>query len=100
LPVGEYTATLASNSESYENPIKITSEDAQLPGYSIDGIDIKGIDVDWWFLIHSRSKIDVNIPRAYSLGCQIFSDADKTKLDTILKGLGFKIGESFKLIIE
>lgn len=96
LPVGEYTATLVSGG-SYRNPIRITSEDAQLPGFSE-----KGIKASWAFLIHSRSKIDDEIPRinASSWGCQIFSDSDKEKLDDILNMLGFKENESFKLIIE
>ncbi len=96
LPVGEYTATLISgNGSSYKNPISITSEDAQLPGFSE-----KGIKADWAFLIHSRSGINEPRTRAYSWGCQIFSDADKEKLDSELNKLGFKVGEAFKLIIE
>jgi hypothetical protein len=96
LPVGQYEATLTSGEGSqYDKPLSITSSDIQLPGLST-----KGVKASYGFLVHSWSSKTKIRSAAWSWGCQIISDNDKTKLDEILYAAGKRSGDKIKIDIR
>ena len=91
LPEGDdYTLTIGP-SKKYGEVLRITSQTAQLPGFSV-----KGIKDDWGFLVHDMDTYST----ARSLGCQIFRNDDFSRLMGELKNLGLKTGDTLRMTIE
>jgi hypothetical protein len=97
LPKGsDYRVTLEGDTKTRNDSMVITSKSAQIPGFSI-----KGIRAVWRFLVHATGdKANPDRTRAFSWGCQIFTNPDFKKLITELKKMLFAKGDSFDFEIR
>ncbi|MDC7220202.1 MAG: SpvB/TcaC N-terminal domain-containing protein [Spirochaetales bacterium] len=97
LPESEdYIVTLLDSTGSYDDPLSITSDVAQLPGTGE-----KGIKKGWFFLVHQftprgKNKKDVG----FSLGCQMLPDAEFKRFRKDLESFGFTTGDSLPMSIR